>query len=90
MSVVDLVPLALTLVWPVLGVAALVGGGRLAARYVRAVEQRGAASAEQKHLTERLSQLEDALDEARSEIARLEAAQSFTTQLLTERMPERP
>ena len=59
-----------------------------AARYVRAVERRGEANAEQRQLIERVADLEGALEEARTEIARLDAAQEFTTRLLAERSRE--
>ena len=71
--------------WPIMAVAALVVAARAATRYARAIEQRAGDRNALVELQERVGQLEEALDDARAQIARLEAAQEFTTRLLTDR-----
>jgi hypothetical protein len=75
--------------WPVLALGTAVAGGRLARRYIKAVEGRAEAKVEQAQLTARVAELEGALEEAHDAVTRLEAAQEFTTRLLSERVGER-
>jgi len=75
--------------WPVMAVATLVLATRAATRYARAVEGRAEDRNTRADLQERVTQLEEALDDARAHIARLEAAQEFTTRLLTDRAEAR-
>ena len=64
-------------------------GVSLAARLVRAFERRSAEPAGLEELRQRVAQLEDNLDAARDEIARLHEGHEFTTRLLTERAEQR-
>ena len=83
--VIIFVRIAEVLFWPTMSIVTLIGGFRLAMRYVRAVERRGESTVEQRQLLERVQTLESELDDARSEITRLSAAQDFTTRLLSDR-----
>jgi hypothetical protein len=59
------------------------GGFYFVRRYVRAVESRGAKDAELLEMRQRISTLEDSLDATQRDVERLEAAQEFTTRLLS-------
>lgn len=68
---------------------AILGGGfYLAARFIRAFEQRGANRGELEELRERLRRLEETSESIGTEVQRLDEAQQFTTRLLTERSEE--
>ena len=76
--------------WPLLALGALATGGSLARRYIKAIERRAQERVEQAHLVTRVEQLEEALEEARDSLSRLEAGQEFTTRLLGERVGPPP
>lgn len=57
----------------------------LALRFVRAAERRGASSGELEELRSRVTQLEEDLIAAQTEMQRLAVAERFTAQLLANR-----
>jgi cell division protein FtsB len=75
----------LVLLFPIVWLSILGVGVYFAARLVRAFERRGKEPAGLEDLRQRVTQLEDNLDAARDEIARLNEGHEFTTRLLTER-----
>jgi cell division protein FtsB len=79
----------LVLLVPMIWLSILGIGLYFAARLVRAFERRGAEPAGFEELRQRVTQLEDNLDAARDEIARLHDGHEFTTRLLTERAEQR-
>jgi transposase len=80
----------LVLLYPIIWLSFLGIGVHFAARLVRAFERRGTEGAGLEELRQRVAQLEDNLDTARDEIARLHDGHEFTTRLLTERAERRP
>jgi len=60
----------------------LVGGFSLAARLVRAYEQKNASGGQAEALQERIVRLEEAIESVNTQLSRLSEAQRFTTRLL--------
>lgn len=77
--------MALALIWPALGVVALVTGIYFARRHVRALERSTTDDAGLAELRQRLLQIEETLETTRRDVDRIEAGQEFTTRLLGER-----
>lgn len=72
--------------WPTIVLAGMGTVAYFIRRYLRAMERRGEDRVALTHLSQRVEQLEDALDASQRDIVRLEAAQQFTSRLLTERV----
>ena len=70
--------------WPVFAIGAFATTAHLVRRYVRAAEHRIDVNRETAELRERVTQLEETLDQLQNEIAKIQAGQEFTTKLLTD------
>jgi hypothetical protein len=71
--------------FPLIPVFAMVGGGYLLWRYVKAVERRKVGSGAIASLQNRVAELEDELSSTTAELERLKEGQGFTERLLAER-----
>ena len=69
--------------------SALGGGFYLARRYVRAVERRSSDGEQLAELRDRVIALEEAAELTRSDVARLDSRQEFTSNLLSQRVGNR-
>jgi hypothetical protein len=71
--------------FPLIPVVAMVGGGYLLWRYVKAVERRKVGSGAISSLQKRVAELEDELSSTIAELERVKEGQGFTERLLADR-----
>jgi hypothetical protein len=71
--------------FPLIPVFAMVGGGYLLWRYVKAVERRNVESGAITSLQKRVVELEDELSSTIAELERVKEGQGFTERLLADR-----
>jgi len=81
----DMLPLYMVALMPVLIIGAVGGAGYLALRAVRAFERKAGASNELEMLRGRLELLEMQLEEQSNELRRVSDGQRFTERLLSDR-----
>ena len=77
-------------IWPILGTMGLGLLAYFARRFVRAHEATFLPPSDVKELLQRIESLEEALEASQADIARVSAAQDFTTRLLADRVPTAP